>query len=136
MATPAENIDLDRRACSRLRNEGIPEAEELGKGDIRGEGHLPDAVLVASAIAKAYRRRAVLRGVDLSLAPGTLIGIVGENGAGKSTLLRILAGTLAPDAGTVWLRGGIRRAALLVGCVTPPQLVDSSAIIITPGCSL
>ena len=35
------------------------------------------------------------------MAPGTLVGIVGENGAGKSTLLRLLAGELAPDRGTI-----------------------------------
>jgi ABC-2 type transport system ATP-binding protein len=49
----------------------------------------------------AYRRRVVLRGIDLRLRPGTLCGIVGENGAGKSTLLKILSGELRPTGGTV-----------------------------------
>ncbi|MCX5415980.1 ABC transporter ATP-binding protein [Streptomyces sp. NBC_00059] len=49
----------------------------------------------------SYRQHAVLRGVDLSLRPGTLAGIVGENGAGKTTLLKALAGELRPDRGTV-----------------------------------
>ncbi|MFI6149981.1 ABC transporter ATP-binding protein [Streptomyces sp. NPDC051109] len=49
----------------------------------------------------AYRRRAVLHGVDLRLQAGTLCGIVGENGAGKSTLLKILSGELRPTRGTV-----------------------------------
>jgi ABC-type multidrug transport system ATPase subunit len=49
----------------------------------------------------AYRRRAVLRGVDLRLRPGVIAGVVGENGAGKSTLLKILAGELRPSRGTV-----------------------------------
>ncbi|MEV4193274.1 ABC transporter ATP-binding protein [Streptomyces toxytricini] len=49
----------------------------------------------------AYRRRVVLRGVDLRLRPGTLCGIVGENGAGKSTLLKILSGELTPTHGSV-----------------------------------
>ncbi|MER7195860.1 ABC transporter ATP-binding protein [Streptomyces flaveolus] len=49
----------------------------------------------------AYRRRAVLRGVDLDLGPGVLAGIVGENGAGKTTLLKILAGELRADRGRV-----------------------------------
>ncbi|MGW5852608.1 ABC transporter ATP-binding protein [Streptomyces sp. NPDC055254] len=53
----------------------------------------------------AYRRRAVLRGVDLDLPPGVLAGIVGENGAGKSTLLKILSGELRPTRGTVTHRG-------------------------------
>lgn len=49
----------------------------------------------------AYRRHAVLRGIDLSLPPGVLAGIVGENGAGKSTLLKILSGELRPTSGAV-----------------------------------
>lgn len=53
----------------------------------------------------AYRRRAVLRGIDLDLPPGVLAGIVGENGAGKSTLLKIISGELRPSRGTVTHRG-------------------------------
>jgi ABC-type multidrug transport system ATPase subunit len=70
-------------------------------------------VLAAAGIEKAYRRglwparrrREVLRGADLALYPGEVVGLVGENGAGKSTLMRILVGELAPDAGTVDRRG-------------------------------
>lgn len=47
----------------------------------------------------------MLRGIDLDLQPGALVGIVGENGAGKSTLLKILSGELRPDRGTVSHRG-------------------------------
>jgi ABC-type multidrug transport system ATPase subunit len=63
--------------------------------------------IVARGIEKAYRRRPVLRGVDLEVPPGTLVAVVGENGAGKSTLLQILAGTLAADAGAVDVRGSV-----------------------------
>jgi ABC-type multidrug transport system ATPase subunit len=65
------------------------------------------AAIEAQGITKSYRRHAVLRGVDLSVRPGTLVAIVGENGAGKSTLLQILAGALRPDAGTIELAGAI-----------------------------
>jgi ABC-type multidrug transport system ATPase subunit len=65
------------------------------------------AVLTARGVHKSYGKRRVLRGVDLDVEPGSLVAIVGENGAGKSTLLQILAGTLAPDGGTVALRGEI-----------------------------
>ncbi|MEU2041921.1 ATP-binding cassette domain-containing protein [Nocardia niwae] len=47
----------------------------------------------------------MLRGIDLVLPAGTLVGIVGENGAGKSTLLKVLSGELQPDRGMVRHRG-------------------------------
>ncbi|MGW6055526.1 ABC transporter ATP-binding protein [Streptomyces sp. NPDC055189] len=56
---------------------------------------------------KSYGRRQVLRGVSLSVAPGTVAGLVGENGAGKSTLLKIMVGQLAPDRGAVQRRGAL-----------------------------
>jgi ABC-type multidrug transport system ATPase subunit len=58
-------------------------------------------------VHKAYRSRRVLRGVSLSLEPGTLAGVVGENGSGKSTLLRVLCGQVAADAGEVEHRGSL-----------------------------
>ncbi|MEV5878012.1 ATP-binding cassette domain-containing protein [Streptomyces sp. NPDC052101] len=53
----------------------------------------------------AYGRREVLRGIDIDLRAGVLVGIVGENGAGKSSLLKILSGELRPQRGTVNHRG-------------------------------
>ena len=58
-------------------------------------------VLEAQGIRKSFGRRTVLAGVDLEIAAGELVAVVGENGSGKSTLLRILAGDLRPDAGSV-----------------------------------
>lgn len=63
--------------------------------------------LRAEHLAKAYRRHRVLRDVTFTVAPGSLVGIVGENGAGKSTLLRILAGELRPQHGSVAIAGSL-----------------------------
>jgi len=52
------------------------------------------------------RRREVLRSVDLRLARGDLMALVGTNGSGKTTLLRLLTGVLKPDAGEVRFDGG------------------------------
>ncbi|MFE1644638.1 ABC-F family ATP-binding cassette domain-containing protein [Microbacterium sp. P01] len=61
------------------------------------------ATLVAQALAGGYGHRTLFDGLDLTVAPGDVIGVVGANGAGKSTLLRVLAGIDEPQAGTVSL---------------------------------
>ncbi|MBG6057290.1 ATPase subunit of ABC transporter with duplicated ATPase domains [Cryobacterium sp. MP_M5] len=61
------------------------------------------ATLVARGLAGGYAHRTLFDSLDLTVAPGDVIGVVGANGAGKSTLLRLLAGILAPQAGTVSL---------------------------------
>ncbi|HWN27603.1 MAG TPA: ABC-F family ATP-binding cassette domain-containing protein [Actinomycetospora sp.] len=61
------------------------------------------ATLVARDLAAAHGARVLFSGLDLVVAPGDVIGLVGVNGAGKSTLLRLLAGLAAPDAGSIAL---------------------------------
>ena len=75
----------------------------------------PVAGLQASGITKSYRRGIwprrrelpVLRGADLVVGAGEVVGLVGENGSGKSTMMKILVGALAADAGTVEVSGRI-----------------------------
>ena len=59
------------------------------------------AVLVARGLSVSRGDRVLFSGLDLTVAPGDVVGLVGPNGVGKSTLLRVLAGDLAPDAGSV-----------------------------------
>lgn len=61
------------------------------------------ATLVAKNVAGGFAHRTLFDGLDLTVAPGDVIGVVGANGAGKSTLLRILAGALEPLDGAVHL---------------------------------
>jgi ABC-type multidrug transport system ATPase subunit len=56
-----------------------------------------------AGIGKRFGDKQVLRDVSLRAAPGERLAIIGPNGAGKTTLLQILAGTLAPDEGTLEL---------------------------------
>jgi ATPase subunit of ABC transporter with duplicated ATPase domains len=61
------------------------------------------ATLVAKGLAGGYAHRTLFDALDLTVAPGDVVGVVGVNGAGKSTLLRILAGVTEAQAGTVSL---------------------------------
>ena len=61
------------------------------------------ATLVAKDLAGGYAHRTLFESLDLTVAPGDVVGVVGVNGAGKSTLLRILAGVVEPQAGSVSL---------------------------------
>lgn len=63
------------------------------------------SVLVLRDVAKSYPGRAVLNGIDLTLAPGDYIAIVGDSGIGKSTLLNLIAGLDAVDRGTISVDG-------------------------------
>ncbi len=57
--------------------------------------------LVAKDLAGGHGHRTLFESLDLTVAPGDVVGVVGANGAGKSTLLRLLAGADAPQGGTV-----------------------------------
>ncbi|MCY1718411.1 ABC-F family ATP-binding cassette domain-containing protein [Microbacterium sp. SL62] len=61
------------------------------------------ATLVAQGLAGGHGHRTLFDGVDLTVAPGDVIGVVGANGAGKSTLLRLLAGVDEPQGGSISL---------------------------------
>ena len=58
-----------------------------------------------SGIVKRYGRKSVLRGVEMSVAAGQVMALLGDNGAGKSTLLRIISGLAKADRGDVLLDG-------------------------------
>jgi ABC-2 type transport system ATP-binding protein len=86
--------------------------------------------LRVSGLRKAFHRGApwhrrtieVLRGADLDIRAGELVGLVGENGSGKSTLMHIIVGLLARDAGTVDV------PSRLGYCPQQPQLWDKLTV--------
>jgi heme exporter protein A len=89
------------------------------------------AMIELSRLTKAFGRKAVLRGIDLTVAAGESLVIFGPNGAGKTTLVRILAGLSKPTGGSLRIGGldmathsdGIRR---YLGVVShAPLLYDS-----------
>jgi len=58
-------------------------------------------LLKANNISKRFGRKHVLNGLNMTIAPGKIIGLLGPNGSGKTTLMKIIAGLTPPDAGSI-----------------------------------
>jgi len=74
------------------------------------EGASPDARRAISAarltdVRKSFGEVRAVDGVSIDLRPGEVHALLGENGAGKTTLMKLLAGMVAPDAGTIEIAG-------------------------------
>jgi lipopolysaccharide export system ATP-binding protein len=81
-----------------------------------------NAGLAGFGLGKSFKRRPVLRGVNVTVQRGEVVGLLGPNGAGKTTCFYIITGLIAADTGTVELDGQditelpmYRRARLGIG---------------------
>ncbi|KUF09343.1 ATP-binding cassette domain-containing protein [Pseudoponticoccus marisrubri] len=63
------------------------------------------SLLELESITKSFGAIHALSGVDLSIAPGEAVGLMGDNGAGKSTLMKIIAGNFMPTSGEIRIDG-------------------------------
>ena len=66
---------------------------------------MADRMLVAEGATKSYGDLVALAPLDLAIAPGELVALIGHNGSGKSTLLRLTAGTLELSSGSIEIAG-------------------------------
>ena len=64
---------------------------------------LGDIVIELNGVSKGFGERKLIENLDLSIPPGSIVGVIGPNGAGKSTLIKMIAGLVEPDKGTVRL---------------------------------
>jgi ABC-2 type transport system ATP-binding protein len=62
-------------------------------------------ILETSGLKKNYYAKTALKGIDLKLESGRILGLMGPNGSGKTTLLKIIAGLQKPSAGTFSVNG-------------------------------
>ncbi len=71
---------------------------------------LGDVVIEAKDIAKSFDDRILVEGMNFTLPPGGIIGIVGPNGAGKTTLFKMITGVETPDSGSIKLGETVKLA--------------------------
>ncbi len=95
-------------AYERLLAEDPAQRMETAEITIPPGPRLGDVVVEAAGLRKAYGRRLLFDDLSFTLPPAGIAGVIGPNGAGKTTLLRLIAGELAPDAGTLRLGETVR----------------------------
>ena len=66
---------------------------------------MSDYLMECHGLYKSYGLRAALRGVDLEVGPGCIVGLLGPNGSGKTTLIKLLCGLLQPTRGELAVDG-------------------------------
>ncbi|MEV6574502.1 ATP-binding cassette domain-containing protein [Streptomyces sp. NPDC051577] len=93
-----------------------------GAGAGAGAATVPTPAAV-SGVSVRRGRAEVLHGIDLAIAPGETVALMGRNGAGKSTLLATLVGTIEPAAGEVLVGGRIPHRT------PPPQMVRRVGLV-------
>jgi zinc/manganese transport system ATP-binding protein len=84
------------------------------------------ALVELRGVSAGYGARSVLRDLDVVVAPGEFIAVLGPNGSGKTTLIKVLLGLLEPTAGTIAIEGlEPRQARHLVGYVPQHRGFDA-----------
>jgi len=98
---PTAGSDTSASRCDAVHT---PAMQQQPPSDQRARG-ATSPILRVRALGKRYGSRWVLRDVELTLAAGERVALLGESGAGKSTLLNLIAGLEAPDCGEIELAG-------------------------------
>ena len=98
-ASKARQAQSRLKALDRLERTEAAHVDAPFEFEILPPPRAPDPLLVLEDAGVGYPGRTVLERVQLSLRPGTRLGLLGANGAGKSTLVKVIAGELAPLAG-------------------------------------
>src|SRR6185436_11308879 len=100
-AAKAAQVQSRVKALEKIEKVEPPRKRRVVRFDFRQPPRSGDQVAVLEDVHKTYGRRVIYDGLNLTVRRGERWAVMGRNGAGKTTLLKMIAGTLAPDAGTV-----------------------------------
>jgi ATPase subunit of ABC transporter with duplicated ATPase domains len=107
-AAKAAQVQSRIKALDKIEKVTLPKRRAIVKFSFREPPRSGDQVAVIANLNKAYGRRVVFKGMDLTLRRGERWAVMGRNGAGKTTLLKIIAGALEPDSGEVRLGASLK----------------------------
>lgn len=100
-ATKAKQVQDRVRKLERMEIIQVPPERKSVHFNFKQPPRTGDLVVECQGLKKHFGEKVVYDGLDLSIYRGDKVALVGPNGAGKSTLLKMIAGVLAPDAGTI-----------------------------------
>ena len=98
-ATKAKQAQSRLKALARMERIAAAHVDTPCEFSFPQPERSPNTLIYLNKISVSYGERAVLRDIEMTLAPGARIGLLGPNGAGKSTLIKLLAGELQPSSG-------------------------------------
>jgi ATPase subunit of ABC transporter with duplicated ATPase domains len=107
-AAKAAQVQSRIKALDKIEKIELPKKRQIVHFDFRRPPRSGDEVATLDGVTKSYGRRVVHDGLTFTIRRGERWCVMGKNGAGKTTLLRMVAGVLAPDAGTVRLGASLK----------------------------
>jgi len=107
-AAKAAQVQSRVKALEKIDKIELPRKRQVVKFDFRTPPRSGEQVAVFEDVTKAYGRRVVHDGLNLTIRRGERWCVMGKNGAGKSTLLKMAAGQVAPDGGHVRLGASLK----------------------------
>jgi ATPase subunit of ABC transporter with duplicated ATPase domains len=107
-AAKAAQVQSRVKALDKIEKVEPPKQRRVVRFDFRPPPRSGDQVAVLEDLHKAYGRRIIYNGFNLTIRRGERWSVMGRNGAGKTTLLKMVAGVLAPDSGTIRLGASLQ----------------------------
>jgi ATPase subunit of ABC transporter with duplicated ATPase domains len=107
-AAKAAQVQSRVKALDKIEKIELPKQRRVVRFDFRLPPRSGDLVVTLDNVSKAYGRRVIYDGLNLTVRRGERWAVMGRNGAGKTTLLRMVAGVLAPDSGVVTLGASLK----------------------------
>src|SRR5579862_6770753 len=102
-AAKAAQVQRRIKALDKIEKITLPKKRQVIKFEFRTPPRSGEQVAVLENLHKAYGKRVIYDGFDLTIRRGERWAVMGRNGAGKTTLLKMIAGASAPDSGNVRL---------------------------------